>query len=176
MLTSGDVIPVVGAMRDQDVIRRADGVVAPVPTGERRWSTPEMLAVEERLVASALRRQEAGVGVVLAGVLDETLRAGLERLPSLGADQIEMAARLARSGAGVECVEAAPRNRQDHRPGRVRRSLPQGGHPGDRLRTQRARQRRAAPGSADRSLPHGGQAPGGPGQGGPDARLGRDPR
>ena len=61
MITSPEVIPVVGAVRDQDVIRRADGVLAPVPTGERRWSTPEMLAVEERLVASALGRREDGV-------------------------------------------------------------------------------------------------------------------
>jgi conjugative relaxase-like TrwC/TraI family protein len=108
LLTSGEVIPVVGAVRDQDVIRRADGVVAPVPAGERRWSTPEMLAVEERLVASALRRREDGIAVVSSGVLEQTLRASLERLPSLGADQVEMAARLARSGAGVECVEVAP--------------------------------------------------------------------
>ena len=108
MLTSQDVIPVVGAARDQDVIRRADGIVAPVPTGELRWSTPVMLAVEERLVANALRRQLDGVAVVPDGMLRESLRSSLERLPSLGADQLEMAVRLATSGAGVECVEAAP--------------------------------------------------------------------
>jgi conjugative relaxase-like TrwC/TraI family protein len=108
LLTSRDVIPVVGAVRDQDVIRRSDGVVAPVPTGERRWSTPEMLAVEECLVANALRRRAAGAAIVPADVLKESLRASLERLPSLGADQLEMAVRLASSGAGVECVEAAP--------------------------------------------------------------------
>jgi conjugative relaxase-like TrwC/TraI family protein len=108
LLASRDVLPVVGAVRDQDVIRRGDGVVTPVPTGERRWSTPEMLAVEERLVASALRRHQDGVAVVQPDIFDETLRGALERLPSLGADQVEMAARLASSGAGVECVEAAP--------------------------------------------------------------------
>jgi conjugative relaxase-like TrwC/TraI family protein len=108
LLASRDVVPVVGAARDQDVIRRGDGVVTSVPTGERRWSTPEMLAVEERLVASALRRQRDEIAVVPVDVLDQTLRAALERLPSLGADQVEMAARLASSGAGVECAEAAP--------------------------------------------------------------------
>jgi conjugative relaxase-like TrwC/TraI family protein len=108
LLTSRDVLPVVGAVRDQDVIRRGDGVVTTVPTGERRWSTPEMLAVEERLVASALGRREDGVAMVPAAVLERTLHGALERLPSLGADQVEMAARLAGSGAGVECVEAAP--------------------------------------------------------------------
>jgi conjugative relaxase-like TrwC/TraI family protein len=108
MLTTSEVIPVVGAVRNQDVIRRADGAVAPVPTDERRWSTPEMLSVEERLVANALGRRAEGAAMVPSDVLDETLRASLERLPSLGVDQVEMAARLARSGAGVECVEAAP--------------------------------------------------------------------
>jgi hypothetical protein len=78
---------VVGAARDQDVIRRAEGTVAPVPTGERRWSTPEMLAAEARLVASALDRQEAGVAVVPPDALEDSLRAGLRRLPSLGTDQ-----------------------------------------------------------------------------------------
>jgi conjugative relaxase-like TrwC/TraI family protein len=108
LLTSSDVIPVVGAARDQDVIRRADGTVTKVPTDERRWSTPEMLAVEQRLVASALERQDAGAAMVSPTVLADTLQASLERLPSLGADQLEMVARLASSGAGVECVEAAP--------------------------------------------------------------------
>jgi conjugative relaxase-like TrwC/TraI family protein len=108
LLTSHDVIPVVGAMRDQDVIRRDDGTRARVPTDGRRWSTPEMLAVEQRLVAAALERRDGGVAVVPPEVLEATLRACLQRLPTFGADQIEMVARLASSGAGVECVEAAP--------------------------------------------------------------------
>src|SRR5262250_1542581 len=92
LLTSSDVIPVVGTTRDQDVIRRADGSVAKVPTDDRRWSTPEMLAVEQRLVASALDRQDAGVAVLPADVLGEALDAALARLPSLGDDQLRMAA------------------------------------------------------------------------------------
>jgi conjugative relaxase-like TrwC/TraI family protein len=108
LLASRAVLPVVGAVRNQDVIQRGDGVVTPVPTGERRWSTPEMLAVEERLVASALCRRQDGTAIVPVDILAETLRDALERLPSLGGDQLEMAARLAGSGAGVECVEAAP--------------------------------------------------------------------
>ncbi len=48
------------------------------------------------------------MAVVPPDVLDDTLRAGLERLASMGADQVEMVARLARSGAGVECMEAGP--------------------------------------------------------------------
>ena len=108
MLASTEVIPVIGAVRDQDVIRRADGAVAPVPTGERRWSTPEMLAVEERLVGNALDRLQDRVAVVPAGVLSDSLSDSLARLPTLGVDQVEMARRLASSGAGVECVEAAP--------------------------------------------------------------------
>jgi hypothetical protein len=105
LLKSADVIPVVGATRDEDVIRRADGTVSRVPTDDRRWSTPEMLAVEQRLVVSALDRQAAGAAVISSAVLNETLQASLA---SLGAEQVEMVARLASSGAGVECVEAGP--------------------------------------------------------------------
>ena len=37
------------------------------------------------------------------------MQTSLARLPTtLGTDQVEMVARLASSGAGVECVEAAP--------------------------------------------------------------------
>ncbi len=54
-------------------------------------------------------RQNDGAAVVPPDLVDETLRASLARLPSLDADQFEMAARLASSAAGVECVEAAPR-------------------------------------------------------------------
>jgi hypothetical protein len=35
LLGSSDVIPIVGPLRDQDVIRREDGNVAPLPTNER---------------------------------------------------------------------------------------------------------------------------------------------
>jgi hypothetical protein len=97
LLGSGEVIPVVGAARDQDVIRRADGTVAPVPLDERRWSTPEMLATEQRLVATAVSRQEAAAAVVPAPVLRASLRTTLQHLPTLGADQVEMAALLASS-------------------------------------------------------------------------------
>jgi conjugative relaxase-like TrwC/TraI family protein len=108
LLTSPHVLPVIGAVRDQDVIRLADGTVAPVPTDERRWSTPEMLATEERIVASALSRRDEGTAVIPEPVLRGSLLVSLDHLPTLGSDQVEMAAQLACSGAGVECVEAAP--------------------------------------------------------------------
>jgi conjugative relaxase-like TrwC/TraI family protein len=108
LLASAEVVPIVGALRDQDVIRRTDGTVAPVPTGERRWSTHEMLAVEGRLIADALVGRTERTAVVEPAILHETLRESLARLPTLGADQVDMASRLASSGEGVECVEAGP--------------------------------------------------------------------
>jgi hypothetical protein len=108
LLACAEVVPVVGALRDQDVIRRTDGSVAPVPTGERRWSTHDMLSVEARLVADALERRAERTAVVPATILHEAVRDCLARLPTHGADQVEMALRLASSGAGVECVEAGP--------------------------------------------------------------------
>jgi hypothetical protein len=67
------------------VIRREDGTVARVPTDERRWSTPEMLAVEQALVDRALGRQAEGVAAVPEDLLADSLRSSLQRLPTLGA-------------------------------------------------------------------------------------------
>ena len=104
LLGSPDVLPVIGARRDQDVIRRADGVVAPVPMDERRWSTPEMIAIEARLVGDALDRRDEGAARLPEAILAACVASSLRRLPSLGADQVEMVVHLATSGAGVECA------------------------------------------------------------------------
>ena len=64
-----------------------------------------MLRVGERLVANALGRQEAGVAIVPPQC---STRRCAPVWSALGADQVEMVSRLASSGAGVECVEAAP--------------------------------------------------------------------
>jgi len=109
LLASKEVVSVVGGPRDQDVIRRTDGRVVAVPTRERRWSTPELLDLEARLVEGALRRRREGVAVVPETILEAVLRGGRGRQPAPDADQVELTIRLARSGAGVECVEATPR-------------------------------------------------------------------
>jgi ATP-dependent exoDNAse (exonuclease V) alpha subunit len=48
------------------------------------------------------------VAVLPIAALTDSLTRSLRSLPSLGEDQLAMVARLATSGVGVECVEAAP--------------------------------------------------------------------
>jgi conjugative relaxase-like TrwC/TraI family protein len=69
---------------------------------ERRWSTPELLSVEGRLLGDALARQDEGCGLVG----EETLQGVLAhpRRRSIGADQATTVRDVTRSGAGVSVV------------------------------------------------------------------------
>ena len=83
------------------VIYRQDGVVIAARTDEYRWTTPEMLDTERRLLASALDRRATGVGVADGGAIEA---AGASR-PSLAGEQQEMVRTICSSGDGVEIVE-----------------------------------------------------------------------
>jgi len=74
-----------------------------VDRDELRYSTPELLGTEQRLIDSALTRREDGV----AQVPPEQLDAALAKRPSLTEEQRAMVARLTTSGAGVDVVAAA---------------------------------------------------------------------
>jgi hypothetical protein len=80
--------------------RRAVSVVADRTVGERRWSTPELLEVEQGLVAGALQRRDDQAGVCSA----ETVRAALGEHPSIGGDQAGMVRDLTLSPDGVRVV------------------------------------------------------------------------
>ncbi len=94
-------------LRGQDVLRvRRPGAqpqLVPFGASERRFSTQELLALEQQLVANAV-----------AGKSDEAVRAdadaveaALARRPALNAEQGRMVRRLAMSGASVDVVNAA---------------------------------------------------------------------
>ena len=83
-----------------DVIRRSDGRTVAATAEERRHSTPELLAVERRLIDGALARRDEGAAVVG----EETVDAALSRRPTLGVDQAGMVRRLIRDGTGVAVV------------------------------------------------------------------------
>src|SRR5439155_19140544 len=83
-----------------DVIRRADGALIATTGDERRYSTPELLAIEKRLIEGALSRRDEGAAVVS----ERTVAAALARRPTLGADQAKMVRRLTRDGHGVQVV------------------------------------------------------------------------
>jgi conjugative relaxase-like TrwC/TraI family protein len=84
-------------------IRRNDGVVIPARTDEVRWTTPEMLELEARIVASALRRRSTAVGVATSVAVD----AAVAIRPSLSDEQQAMIRAICGSGDGIEVVEGA---------------------------------------------------------------------
>jgi conjugative relaxase-like TrwC/TraI family protein len=88
------------ALADRFLEERAVSVVADRTIGERRWSTPELLEVEQRLVASALARRGEHAGVCSA----EAVREALAEHPTVGEDQAGMVRDLTLSGDGVRVV------------------------------------------------------------------------
>jgi conjugative relaxase-like TrwC/TraI family protein len=84
-------------------IRRNDGVVIPARTDEVRWTTPEMLELEARILASALRRRSTAVAVATPVAVD----AAVATRTSLSDEQRAMIRAICRSGDGIEVVEGA---------------------------------------------------------------------
>jgi len=82
------------------VIRLADGSTVAAQLGEHRYTTPDLLALEQRTVDAALSRRGAGVGIVSAATVD----AALSQDSDLSGEQVRMVRRLTGSGAGVEVV------------------------------------------------------------------------
>jgi conjugative relaxase-like TrwC/TraI family protein len=68
--------------------------------GVERFSTPELLERERRLVAAAVERREQGC----AQARPEVVRSVLDRHPTAGEDQAAMVEDVCRSGAGVSIV------------------------------------------------------------------------
>jgi conjugative relaxase-like TrwC/TraI family protein len=87
-------------LADRFLSERTVSVVAERALEERRWSTPELLGVEQRLVAAATGR----VGEETAVVAHEAVRAALQAHPSAGEDQAAMVRDVCQGGAGVALV------------------------------------------------------------------------
>jgi ATP-dependent exoDNAse (exonuclease V) alpha subunit len=79
---------------------RAVSVVADRALEERRWSTPELLATEQRLVTRASSR----TGEQAAVASHQAVRDALARHPTAGEDQQAMVRDLCQGGAGVALV------------------------------------------------------------------------
>jgi conjugative relaxase-like TrwC/TraI family protein len=87
-------------LADRFLAERAVSVIADRTLEERRWSTPELLAVEQRLVASAAGRTAEQTAVVSHQAVREALAAH----PTAGTDQQAMVRDLCQGGAGVALV------------------------------------------------------------------------
>jgi conjugative relaxase-like TrwC/TraI family protein len=88
------------ALADRFLAERAVSVVADRALEERRWSTPDLLAVEQRLVTSATSR----TGEQTARVSHQAVRDALAAHPTAGQDQQAMVRDLCRGGEGVALV------------------------------------------------------------------------
>ena len=72
--------------------------------GERRYTTPQLLKTEERLLAAAVDRS----GEQTAVASHEAVRAALGAHPSIAGEQAAMVRDLTQGGAGVQVVEGRP--------------------------------------------------------------------
>jgi conjugative relaxase-like TrwC/TraI family protein len=87
-------------LADRFLTERAVSVVADRALEERRWSTPDLLAVEQRLVTSATGRTGEQTAVASHQAVDEALAAH----PTAGTDQQAMVRDLCQGGQGVAVV------------------------------------------------------------------------
>ena len=86
-----------------DIVRRIDGSIVAAPIAGSRWSTAELIDIEQRLVGAAIGRVGDGSGLVDGTILARVL---VQR-PTLSDEQVEMVSWLVRDGNGVQIVCAA---------------------------------------------------------------------
>jgi conjugative relaxase-like TrwC/TraI family protein len=77
-----------------------DGRLIPTVTSERAYSTPELLALERRILDYAVERQGARMAVTPSRAIDRAI----ERRPSLAGEQVDMVRHLTQDGDGVTVV------------------------------------------------------------------------
>ncbi|HET6815223.1 MAG TPA: MobF family relaxase [Actinomycetota bacterium] len=87
-------------LADRFLAERTVSVVADRTLEERRWSTPELLGVEQQLVAAATSR----AGEQTAMVRHDAVRAALQAHPTAGSDQQAMVRDVCQGDAGVALV------------------------------------------------------------------------
>jgi conjugative relaxase-like TrwC/TraI family protein len=88
------------ALADRFLAERAVSVVADQALEERRWSTPDLLAVEQRLVTSATDRTDKHTAVAS----HQAVRDALATHATAGVDQHAMVRDLCQGGQGVALV------------------------------------------------------------------------
>lgn len=92
-----------------DRIRRADGRSAPIPTDPQRWTTPDMLRVEQLLIRMAAARPHTGAGLAHADQIDAAVAE-----QTLSNEQEVMVRRICGSGNGVDVVPGVAGSGKTH--------------------------------------------------------------
>ena len=107
VITSDEIVKLAVDTRSptsNGTIRLPSGRVVIAAQGEARYSTTEMLAVEESVIEDAIGRRVEGIAVADPEALEETLA----QRPSLSEEQHAMVSKLVTSGAGVDIVIGKP--------------------------------------------------------------------
>jgi conjugative relaxase-like TrwC/TraI family protein len=91
-------------LADRFLAERAVSVMGEHAAGERRWTTPELLKVEQRLITAAVGR----AGEQTATCLHAAVRAALEAHPTVAGEQAAVVRDICQGGAGVAVVEGRP--------------------------------------------------------------------
>jgi conjugative relaxase-like TrwC/TraI family protein len=125
-LNSARAVPLVPPQGEAgESFRRRDGRLMPT-SGERlRYSTPEHLALEQRLVKRVAASSDAGVGVARTQDVDRILDAH----PTLSLEQRELIQRLCLDGAGVDVVAGRPGTGKTFALAAAREAWQAAGHP-----------------------------------------------
>ncbi len=92
--------PEAGALRDAEQVRTKGGRPVPATSGDRRYTTTELLAAEKRIVASAVQRIGERTAQVAAALVDQVL----ERHPHLDGEQADGVRALLTSGNGYDLI------------------------------------------------------------------------
>jgi len=103
LLAGHRVVPLAADVRGlthSDVVRRADGRVVAATGEERRYSTPELLALERRVIDGSSGRRDEQAGTVAPDRVEQVLSAR----PELSTEQATMVRRLLSGGEGVQVV------------------------------------------------------------------------
>ncbi len=107
VLTGPAVVPLAEQprLRGQDVlrVRRPDPRLVPFGAGERRYTTVELLALEQNLISQAI----AGRGASDVRAEQAALHDAVARRPALNGEQVRMVQRLALDGDVFSVVNAA---------------------------------------------------------------------
>jgi conjugative relaxase-like TrwC/TraI family protein len=113
-------------LADRFCVERAVSVVADRAVEERRWSTPELLGVEQRLVAAAVGRAGEQTGVVS----HESVRAALAAHPTVdpSGEQAGLVRDVCLDGAGVRVVVGRPGTGKTYTLGVARHAFQLGGY------------------------------------------------
>ncbi len=83
-----------------DVLWGRDGRVVPLVRGERVYSTPELLQLEQHILQHATSTQNGSIGVARERMVERAL----SKRPTLSGEQAEMVRRLTLEGDGVAVV------------------------------------------------------------------------